>query len=45
MTGKIEGKKARGRQRQMILPSMAEDYTMTTNDKLHAAKDRRSGRP
>ena len=41
MTGKIQGKKARGRQRQMMLPFMAEDYMMTTNDMLHAAKDGR----
>ena len=41
MTGKIQGKKARGRQKQMMLPSMAEDYAMKTNDMLHAAKDRR----
>ena len=41
MTGKIRGKKARGRQRQMMLTAMAEDYTMKTNDMLHAAKDRR----
>ena len=42
MTGKrIQGKKARGMQRQMMLPYMAEDYVITTNDMLHAAKDRR----
>ena len=41
MTGKIEGKKARGKQRQMTLTSMAEDYAMKTNDMIHAAKDRR----
>ena len=44
-TGKIQGKKARGRQKQMMLPSMAEDYMMTTNDMLHAAKIEKSGRP
>ena len=32
MTGKIQVMKARGRQRQMMLPSMAEDYAMKTND-------------
>ena len=41
MTGKIQGKKARGRHRQMMLPSMAEDYAMKTNDMLHAARDHR----
>ena len=38
MRGKIQGKKARGRQRQMMLLSMAEDHMMTTNDMLHAKK-------
>ena len=32
MAGKIQGKKAKGRQGQMMLPSMAEDYAMKTND-------------
>ena len=40
-TGKIKGKKARGRKRQMMLTSMAKDYAMETNDMLHAAKDGR----
>ena len=39
MTGKIQGKKTRGRQRQMMLISQAEDYTMKTNDILQAARD------
>ena len=41
ITGKIQGKKARGRQRQMMLTSMAEDYAMKMNDMLQAARDRR----
>ena len=41
ITGKIQGKKAKGKQRQKMLPSMAEDHMMTTNGMLHAAKGRR----
>ena len=41
MTGKIQGKKVSGRQRQMMLTFMAEDCAMKTNDMLHAATDRR----
>ena len=32
MTGNRQGKRSRGRQRKMKLPSMAEDFVMITND-------------
>ena len=44
-TGKIQGKKAREGQKQIILQSMAEYYMMTLNDMRHVAKIEESGRP
>ena len=37
MTGKIQGKKARGRQRRMMLRSMTDDYAIKTNAMFYAA--------
>ena len=42
MAGKIHSKKAKGRQRQMMLSSMVGgDYAMKRNDMLHAAREQR----
>ena len=39
------GKKSGKRLRQMMLPSLAKDYIITTNDMQRATKDRRKWKP
>ena len=39
LTGKIDGKKSRGRPRQMYLQSIAQDLVISCTELIHAGND------